>query len=189
MRTALLQRRAAVTAEQRIAWSAKLALALLQWPRWRDAESVAAFVGVGAEPDMSSILAAALAQGKVLWLPRVASKTMLDFVAVTDLDALVPAPFGLREPAPELDGVRLADTGARLVLVPGLAFARDGARLGFGRGYYDRALAGLAPSGPPRVGVAFLASVDPPEGRIPMDVHDVPVDHLLTEAGLTACVR
>jgi len=63
-----------------------------------------------------------------------------------------------------------------VVLVPLLAFDRAGRRLGFGKGYYDRALAG----DPPRliVGIAFAAQEVP---RVPSEDHDVRLDWIMTE--------
>jgi 5-formyltetrahydrofolate cyclo-ligase len=62
-------------------------------------------------------------------------------------------------------------------------FGRDGARLGYGRGYYDRVLAPLRALPSPRpllIGVAFEGAILEGE-RIPMAAHDVRVDALLTE--------
>lgn len=67
-----------------------------------------------------------------------------------------------------------------VVLVPGALFARDGARLGHGKGYYDRLLAGVRPE-IPRVGVAGFGRL---VERLPTEPHDVPMTHLVTERGV-----
>jgi 5-formyltetrahydrofolate cyclo-ligase len=73
-------------------------------------------------------------------LPVVAGRDgPLDWARYTGLDALVPGPFGLREPS----GPRLgpdAVSRAPLVLLPALAADRRGVRLGQGGGFYDRTL-------------------------------------------------
>jgi 5-formyltetrahydrofolate cyclo-ligase len=155
---------------------------------------VAAFVGVGGEPDTRGLLAAALEQGRRLWLPRVlrgaAGESVL--VEVTDLDGLAPAGFGLLEPAPR-EGERTmgpitSDVPLDLVLVPGLAFARSGARIGFGAGHYDRLLAPVARAQVPvRMGVCLAAFLDPVEGPIPTEPHDVTMQWVATEAGVVRC--
>ena len=68
-----------------------------------------------------------------------------------------------------------------VVLLPGLAFGRDGSRLGRGTAYFDRLLAERTI--PVRVGVAPAALV---VDRVPTEPHDMPVTHLVTESGVVA---
>lgn len=154
-------------------------------PRWQAARAVAAFVGVKGEPDTRELLARTLAAGKRLWLPRMAGRPQrIEFVAVADLAALSPAPFGLLEPR-EGPGVALADLDLDLVVVPGLAFTRDGLRLGYGKGHYDLALAPLrARPRPLRLGMCFADEIIP---ELPAEPHDVEVHAIVTDAGLTDC--
>jgi 5-formyltetrahydrofolate cyclo-ligase len=78
--------------------------------------------------------------------------------------------------------------GVDLMLVPGLAFGRDGARLGFGAGHYDRALA--TRHADPRLqlpalcGVCLVEFVDPPGGPIPMLDHDLRMNYLVSDLGV-----
>ncbi|MEZ4448313.1 MAG: 5-formyltetrahydrofolate cyclo-ligase [Nannocystaceae bacterium] len=188
LRRALLERRRRLDAAALAERSRRLVQTLLGDPLWAQARGIAAFVGVAGEPDTRALLAAALAEGKALWLPRVLrGPGHLEFVAVDDLDRLGPAAFGLLEPLPAA-GERTCrhPEGVDLVLVPGLAFDREGARIGFGKGYYDRALAPLRDRSPPlRVGVGFVDFVDPAEGPIPMGPSDVRVHAIATDEGLT----
>lgn len=187
MRSALMARRSHVDGEERARRSAAIEGHLTGTAAWSRAQTIAAFVGVGHELDTGPVLRAALAAGKRLWLPRVGSATQLEFVDVTDLDTLVPAGFGLLEPPRSSPGVALAGTGVDLVILPGLAFGSDGARIGYGRGYYDRAVAGLPSPRPPCIGVCFASFLDPEEGPIPVGPHDQRVDAVITERGMTRC--
>lgn len=85
--------------------------------------------------------------------------------------------YGFEQPS---RGAPRADLSAiGVVLVPGLAFDRAGRRLGRGKGYYDRLLAGLP--GALRVGVTlerFLRDV------VPTEPHDLAMTHLATERGV-----
>jgi len=80
----------------------------------------------------------------------------------------IPAPTG-RERQPEV------------ILVPGLAFDRRGHRLGYGRGYYDRALAAC----PEALRIGLCHSFQVVEA-LPEEAHDQPVDHLVTPDGALA---
>ena len=106
----------------------------------------------------------------------------LRWAVLESSDALVAAPFGLREPPePWLPPTALGE--AQAVFVPALAVDRRGSRLGRGAGYYDRSLAFCNPS-------ALLIAVvrdDELVDRLPDEPHDVPMTHALTPGfGLVA---
>lgn len=194
LRAALLQRRQQRDAGAIAAQSAALLAHLLRHPLWQQARGVAAFVGVRGEPDTWGLLAATLAERKRLWLPRMVGKpAQIAFVPVGDLRELAPAGFGLLEPPLPADQAAALSTptaaaGIDLVLVPGLGFGRDGARLGFGKGHYDRALAPVrALSAPLRVGLCLDGDLDPTLGEIPSEPLDVPMHWIATPDGLHCC--
>jgi 5-formyltetrahydrofolate cyclo-ligase len=174
--------------------SEKLVGAVLGEPEWAMARAVAAFVGVRGEPDTRPLLEAALESGKTLWLPRVldAKGGITELVLVDNLDELQPAPFGLQEPA-RRPGQRTAaaltaDLGLDLVLVPGLAFTSDGARLGNGPGHYDRLLAPVRDElQPRRIGLCFAQFFEGRFKPVPTDKHDVPMHAVVTDRGITDC--
>lgn len=70
-----------------------------------------------------------------------------------------------------------------LILVPGLAFDPSGARLGRGKGYYDRLLAARR-GDCVAVGVTVTSHI---VEEVPSDAHDRRVDHLATEDGVVVC--
>jgi 5-formyltetrahydrofolate cyclo-ligase len=89
--------------------------------------------------------------------------------------ALVPGPWGLLEPPePALPESALAE--AALVIVPALAVDRRGARLGRGRGFYDRSLDGRDPQARLMAMVRDVEFVD----ELPTEPHDVPMTHVIT---------
>lgn len=137
--------------------------------RWDESRTVAAYWALPGEPDLQPL---AWSAGRLLLLPRVEGERLI-FCAVSDESDLVPGRFGVREPKPECPAVDPAC--ADIIFVPGLAFTAEGARLGRGLGYYDRALAALPPS-VFRVGVCFAPQVFE---SLPTEPHDEPVDIVL----------
>lgn len=118
-----------------------MAAVLFPLPCWAAAGTVLAFAAMPDEPDTAAILRQALADGKHLLLPRVLSKTAMDWVEIPDLALLRPGAFGILEPPADLPAADPAAFARPLALIPCLAAGRDGVRLGRGGGYYDRFLA------------------------------------------------
>lgn len=113
---------------------------LTEFPQWREARTVCAFVSMAREIDTDELRGAAFAAGKTLCLPRVEGDD-LSFRISLPSDQWALGPFGIREPLPSAATVDFALVpGPLFVVVPGLAFDDAGGRLGRGKGYYDRFL-------------------------------------------------
>lgn len=177
-RRTVLSRRDALTSEERASASDVIATSAIQLLAQRPAGAVVAlYAPKGTEVDTSRIDAFARARGLRVVYPRiVAGDRRLAFHEAT-LDTLVSGPFGLREPAPTMPAVELAELAA--VIVPGLAFDRAGGRIGWGRGYYDATLV-HAPTAL-RIGLAFECQI---LDAVPRDAHDVPLQYVVTEAAI-----
>jgi 5-formyltetrahydrofolate cyclo-ligase len=94
-------------------------------------------------------------------------------------DELSDGPFDIRQPA---DDAEIVEPG--LLLMPLLAFDARGIRLGYGGGYYDRALADLRSRGNVAAwGVAFSGQQ---LAETPSEAHDEPLDGIFTETGVIA---
>jgi 5-formyltetrahydrofolate cyclo-ligase len=137
--------------------------------------TLAAYVAVRDEADSRAILAWADQAGIVAALPTVADGARLVFRRFRPHDALAPAAFGIPAPAGAAEEV-VPD----LLVVPMLAFDRAGARLGYGRGFYDRAIAHLRNHrvDPRLVGVAFAVQE---VAAVPSEAHDARMDFIVTE--------
>lgn len=114
-----------------------------------------------------------LKQGKRLAFPRVKGSE-LAFVEIDDIKGLVQGTFGVPEPqGGNLVPLKMLD----LVVVPGVVFDYSGHRLGYGQGYYDRALHFCGASCK-KVGIAYEFQVT---DRLPTFEHDQLLDVLVTE--------
>jgi len=151
-----------------------------------DGGTVCAYVPVGAEPGSRDMLDVLARRADRVLLPVARTTDVGDAVALQWGEyrpgELVAARFGLLEPAgPWLPATAVAEAG--VVLVPALAVDRTGARLGRGRGFYDRTLALRA------AGTQLIAVVRDEEllDEVPHEPHDVPMTHALTPGqGLVA---
>ncbi len=176
-----IRRALAADAPRHAALSAAVQARVLQSPLWRAHDIVLLYRAVKGEVDTDALLRAALAQGKRVFLPRCRPDDpgRMDMLACCDPAELLPSANGIPEPPAQAPCLPPGDLPGALVIVPALAFDRQGYRLGYGGGYYDRLLAAGAGAS---LGLAFGALVFP---QLPRDPWDVPVAALATEEGLT----
>ena len=143
------------------------------------AETVMGYVDVRSEVRTRPFLAAALGASKRVVVPYCVGDHLGLFL-LEKMEELAPGTFGILEPRQELRTLahkRVEPNRLDLVIVPGVAFDRRGARLGHGRGYYDRLLADVRPD-TPLVALAFECQIFP---QIPTEPHDVCMDKVITE--------
>lgn len=175
LRRAALASRRAIPAEQIGRLSEMVEKNLSGLTEYRDARTIASYVAMSDEVQTMPILRGVLAQGKALAAPVVdATSGRLLFVRVRALDELTPGYKGCLEPSPLGEPIRLSEVD--LALVPLVAWDPRGYRLGYGRGYFDRALADRG--GCLAVGLGFESQRVP---RIPETAADVKLDALVTE--------
>lgn len=157
----------------------ELAGVLLAADEVRRAASVAAYVSIGNEPGTGPLLDGLVAARKRVVLPVLLADGDLDWAVYTGPDDLRRARLGLLEPTGPMLGPEAIGT-PDAVLVPGLAVAADGMRLGRGGGSYDRALG--------RVPVGTFTCVLLYDGEVGVDVprepHDRPVTAAATPRGI-----
>jgi 5-formyltetrahydrofolate cyclo-ligase len=141
-------------------------------------EIVSGFWPMRSEVDIRPLMFALREKGARLCLPAILDKTTMIFRELVRGAPMVDMGFGTMGPGEQADVL-----DPSLMLVPLAAFDRRGHRIGYGAGYYDRAIARLqAAARPPRlVGIAF----DCQEVQlVPDEWHDVIIPEILTESGL-----
>lgn len=138
---------------------------------------VAAYWPIGAEIDPLPLMRRLKNEGDAdICLPRLEPDGSMSFRAWAPGSELVDGPFGLQEPPS-----RAPRVSPTLVLAPLLGFDRQGTRLGYGQGHFDRALSNLRASG--RVFVCGLAFQGQEVDAIASEAHDIPLDWVMTERG------
>ena len=174
----MLARRDALSAAARKSCSTLITKRLLVLDAYRSASCVMAYASFGSEFETGDFLAEALARGKTLVLPAVERDSRaLRLHHVRDpARELVAGVWGIRQPRADLCPVVPASQ-LDFALVPGVAFTRHCERLGYGGGYYDGFIRGLARR-PPLVAAAFSLQILP---ALPVSERDQKVDWVITE--------
>ncbi len=170
------ERGRALTGDYREAADRAICAAVLASEAWRRAESVFLFVSMWAEPDTGPLFAAAFRAGKRVYVPLCCPDRVMKAARIRSLDALRPGAFGIPEPPADAETAKPGE--AALALVPCVTATANGARLGHGAGYYDRF---LRLHGCETMCLCYGSLLAP---TLPMDEHDVPMDHVVTENGI-----
>ncbi|MFW5733461.1 MAG: 5-formyltetrahydrofolate cyclo-ligase [Oceanidesulfovibrio sp.] len=159
--------RDALPPEQAEAMSRLAQERVMDMQTWREAEAVLLYVGCRGETATTLLLRAAWDHGKSVLLPRClpASPGEMELACARSERDLKPGLYAIPEPDPAVC-LTVESPRVDLVVVPGLAFDRNGYRLGQGGGYYDRLLASEPFAQTLAVGLAYDFQV----------VDDLPVD-------------
>jgi 5-formyltetrahydrofolate cyclo-ligase len=151
-------------------------------PAYATAKTVMWYVDAGSEVRTRHTLPEALKHGKRVVVPWCVVETNeLELFLLEDISELVEGAYKILEPKTELRALparRVEPNELDLVMVPGTAFDLRGARMGQGKGYYDRLLAS-ARADAPLVALAFDCQIF---DDIPVAAHDVFMDAVLTES-------
>ena len=177
LRKEMLKKRSNLSAEIREEYSKTVASSLYENEDYKKAEIIMAFLSFGSELDTRYLIEDSIAKGKIVVIPVMVPETKeLKISRILDYSELEIGHYNILTPKKEF--LRFLDPKTiDLILVPGLIFARDGYRVGYGGGYYDRFLAGIDKR-VPKIAIGFdMQLVD----TVPTDHYDIPVDYILTE--------
>ena len=176
LRRRVLALRRALSEDERTKLSAEIAEKVAVISEYKRASTIASYVAKKDEVHTSYIINRALEDKKRVIVPSaVPAEHSLVFSEIRSIDELTKGHFGVPEPRAEsLKPVRL--TSAELILVPVVAWDEKGFRLGYGHGYFDRALVSAKDSF--AVGLAFeLQKTE----NVPHLAHDVRLHAVVTE--------
>lgn len=143
-----------------------------QHPRILEAQTVLLYASLPDEVPTQQLLDRLTTQGKSVLLPRVVSDTEMELRRYTGRADLEKGAFGIMEPVgkpfTDYDSIDVA-------VIPGMAFDREGHRLGRGKGYYDRLLSRIPYLY--KIGVCFpWQLID----SVPTDEHDITMDCVIS---------
>ncbi len=174
LRRAMLDRQRALTERERVALTASLTQALLQFPVYPKAEKIMAYLSLPGEADLDDFIRAALMEGKEIYVPVCLPDFQMEAGRLSDMAHFAKGPHGLRDLPPGYETARPEDLD--WVLVPAVAVDGVGHRLGRGAGYYDRFLSRVSQE--KRVAVVWDFQLTE---RIPAEAHDLSMGAVITE--------
>ena len=176
LRREMVARRDALDPEARASAGAAIVARLAALPSFAAARTVLLTLPFRSEWDTLPLVRAALAARKTVAVPRVnVVARMLEIHAIADpVRDVGTGHQGIPEPLPHCPA--LTPAAIDWVLVPGVTFDRNGRRLGYGGGYYDRLLPLLSPHAARIAGAFDLQIIE----RVPAGPHDVMVDAIVT---------
>ena len=179
VRRDFLRRRNELTPKVRAAANKQIVQVLLRLDLIQKADSVGMYSATGSEVDPSSLFPELRRMGKQGSFPKVRTSENtieMDYYSVDNTRSLTAGFKGILEPPGTGD-----ITYPTALIVPGVAFARDFSRMGYGGGTYDRYITNRSPR-PLLIGVTYA---DTMADTLPMEGHDWSMDVLVTEHGPT----
>ncbi len=139
IRQKMLALRRALSAHEKDEKSRGLTEKILSLTAYQEAKRILAYLSMPGEADLDPLIRAALAAGKEVYVPVCLADKQMEAGRLRDMEHFVKGPYGLRDLPKGYETISPEEID--LVLVPGVAGAADGTRLGMGAGYYDRYLA------------------------------------------------
>ena len=153
---------------------------------YADASTVMFYIDVRSEVRTRHALPEALSSGKNIVVPWCNDDGELELFHLESMDELETGMYGILEPSQKLRRLPQKQVDLKeldLIMVPGVGFDSTGARMGHGKGYYDKLLEN-ARQDTPLVALAFECQMFE---EIPVAPHDVFMDKIITESRLIEC--
>lgn len=173
LRRVLLEKRDGISSDLMKISSKKIQKNLKKIEQFRNAEKIACYYPIGSEVYTQDIIQEALSNGKQVSLPKVIGDDLV-FKKIADFKSLEKGRFDIMEPK---DNCPVLDN-PDVIVVPAVGISRDGVRLGYGYGFYDRY---LSKSTALKIGITFAKQV---VKTIPATENDVKMDVVVTEEGV-----
>ena len=157
-------------------------------PEYKNAGIIFAYIPSNLEADCTPVILDALKSGKKVCVPKVnqdslkSGKSEMDFYFLKENvpleEQLETGAYGIREPKADLEIWDFSAHAPSFILVPGVAFTKDGKRLGHGKGFYDIYIEEMREAGemPFLCGLALPCQI---LETLPTDAHDAIMDRVI----------
>ncbi len=183
LRKQILENRGRLSEEDLMKYSKNIAEKLYDMNFYKTAKRIMSFISFGDEVNTHDIIKDSINRGKSIVVPITIPDTKeLKVSEILGFSELETGYYDILSPKKEF--IRFVDPSTiDLILVPGVVFATNGYRVGYGGGYYDRFLSKIDKN-VKKIGLAFdLQIVE----KVPTEDFDIPVDIIITEKGIIHC--
>lgn len=181
LRQAILKERQSLSQPQWQEQSKHICDRLISSPLFAEAKTILAYFSFRQEPDLTSLFLFTL--NKRYAFPRCVDKSLIWHLWQPG-EKLQIGKYGIKEPAIEAPIVK--SQSVDLILVPSVACDKQGYRLGYGGGFYDRLLSSSELFNIPTVGIVFDFAY---LAQLPTDPWDIELDHICTEHTLDRALK
>lgn len=179
MRKVFLEKRGSIDPDQKKQLDDEILKNFTNRLFYKEAENIFIFVSFDNEVDTHGIITKALEEGKKIYVPKIKSKDRgMEIFRIKSMDDLEEGYFGVLEPLDESEKITGDDLD--LIVVPGIAFDREGHRLGYGGGFYDRFFQNLTKE-IPKIALGYNVQV---AEEIVREKHDEKINGLITETDI-----
>lgn len=179
IRENILKKRKNLNEEERAVYSNEIANKLFSSSYYKEAKTIMCFISFSDEVDTHEFIKQAIEDGKKIVVPITFPKTHeLKPSLLKDFNELEPGFYNILTPKKEFKRF-IEPKDIDLVITPGVAFRKDGYRVGYGGGYYDRFLSKIPDT--PTIAIAFDIQI---VEDLPIDSYDIPVDYIYTEKNI-----
>jgi 5-formyltetrahydrofolate cyclo-ligase len=199
LRREMLARRAAMDPAARAGADRGIFERLTAMPEYSGARTIFCYVSTEGEPDTRALIEDALERCKRVCVPRCSSSGAMSAHGITSTEDLRPGRYGIPEPAEHCPQV--PPDGIDLVIVPCVCCDREGYRLGYGGGFYDRWLEAHAAAPAPNSHASLTVPAATPAmpdvkvavalcyeallaETVPREPHDRRIDIIVTDKAL-----
>ena len=160
-----------------------IARLLFESALFEQCKTVFCYVSRSDEINTRSIIEKTLSLGKTVAVPRtVGTERRMEFIQIGGLHELIPGNFNILEPPENVEKIQQGDRHT-LCLIPALCTDKNGHRVGYGGGYYDRFLSNF-PGESVVLVYSFLS-----ETELPVESYDIPAGWVVTETGILETIH
>lgn len=183
-RELVLKERDNLKVSKRIEWDKIIFDRLINSEYYKNSKVIFTFVSMKSEVNTHNFIKHALKDGKIIGVPKIESKQKgMEVFRINSLKDLKVGFFDVLEP---IEGCpKINNDEIDFIVMPGLAFDREGGRIGYGGGFYDRFQLSLNKK-VDRIAVAYSIQIF---DKVPMNELDVYIDGIITEEEFIICER
>lgn len=146
---------------------------------FQEADVLLVYMAFRSEADTEELISGAFLEGKAVYCPKVEGEEM-NFYRIASKEDLKEGYQGIKEPEGKPEDLFLPADGMKcLMIVPGSAFDKEGNRIGYGKGYYDKYLERY-----PEIRTMGICFEGQMQEKIPEEGHDRRMNRVITEKGM-----